>query len=81
MWGGQYENLKQIFWVFSLSYVLCIESFQFFPLFFYEEETAAMTGKKYICIDLCLPHCILFAFPKGFIQRISKSIEDMAESI
>lgn len=40
-----------------------------------------MVGKKYICIDLCLPHCILFAFPKGFIQRISKSIEDMAESI
>lgn len=34
-----------------------------------------------VCIVLSLPHCTLFAFPKGFIQRISESIEDMIESI
>lgn len=46
MWGVQYENLKQIFWFFPLSYVLYIENFLFVHCFFYEEETAAMTDKK-----------------------------------
>lgn len=55
----------------------------YFPTVFYEEEKAAMTDKKIICIVLCLPHShsILAAFPKGFIQRISKSTDDMAEPI